>query len=163
MSGLATVEDGLRVALRRLAKAVVIITTCRDGDRHAMAATAVSELSLTPPSILVCVNRNASMHETLAAGAPFCVNILHTSQESVAQACAGPIKGEARFESASWGEDVNGVPILQGAQASISCVNDLQVEYATHRIFIGRVCEVRHHDGVDPLIYVDGRYTGLRA
>ena len=50
----------MRDALRRLAKAVVVITVRHDGQRYAMAATAVSELSMDPPSLLICVNPEMS-------------------------------------------------------------------------------------------------------
>ena len=89
--------DALKQALRRLAKAVVVITSRHETVRFAMSATAVSELSFDPPSMLVCVNRTASMYAPLAAGAPFAINILHHSQSAVAARCAGQLKGEARF------------------------------------------------------------------
>ena len=89
--------EDLRQALRRLAKAVVVITAWHEGSRYAMAATAVSELSFDPPSLLICVNRSASLHAPLSAGAPFAVNILHHGQEHIAARCSGAIKGEERF------------------------------------------------------------------
>lgn len=149
----------LRLALRRLAKAVVVITSIKDGQRFAMSATAVSELSIDPASMLICVNRTASLHPPLNEGAPFCINILHSSQQEIANVCAGKVKGEARFETGNWGATADGVPYLKDCQASIACVNEKSVDYGTHTIFIGRVNEV-HLDGtVDPLVYVDGRYT----
>jgi flavin reductase (DIM6/NTAB) family NADH-FMN oxidoreductase RutF len=149
----------LRQALRRLAKAVVVITTVHEGQRFAMAATAVSELSMDPPSMLICVNQTASLHAPLAAGAPFCINILDAAQQSVAAHCSGPVKGEQRFEIGSWTTSAGGVSILAGAQASIVCEQDQRVAYGTHAIFIGQVVEVVSGAKADPLVYVDGRYT----
>jgi flavin reductase (DIM6/NTAB) family NADH-FMN oxidoreductase RutF len=34
-----------------------------------------------------------------------------------------------------------------------------RIEYGTHSVIIGRVTDVRLHGDVDPLVYVDGRYT----
>lgn len=151
----------MRDGLRRLAKAVVVITTARDGERHAMAATAVSELSMDPPSLLICVNRSASLHPTLASGAPFCVNILTAVQADISKACSGSVKGEARFDLGAWEPTSLGSPRLAEAQACFVCENELRTDYGTHSIFIGRVAEIFVDGPVDPLVYVDGRYTGV--
>lgn len=150
-----------RSGLRRLAKAVVIITSRDENGRYAMAATAVSELSLDPPSLLICVNRTASIHPVLAKGAPFAVNVLHASHESVCINCTGPTKGEERFHVGQWDAGVHEVPRLSDAQASFICQNDQQIDYATHSIFIGRVVEAHSQDPVEPLIYADGAYGRL--
>lgn len=148
----------LRLALRRLAKAVTVITTIADGARHAMAATAVSELSLEPSSMLICVNRTASLFPILRAGAPFAVNILHSSHAPIVTNCSGPVKGEARFEMGDWIAGAMGVPCLLDAQAAIVCSNQKMVEHGTHGIFIGDVVEIRMTEVIDPLVYMDGRF-----
>src|ERR1044072_6977104 len=111
----------LREGLRRLAKAVVVITCEHEGARFAMTATAVSELSMAPPSLLICVNRTASLHTPLAAKAGFCVNILHRSHAEISTLCAGKEKGEARFSLGRWQDEEGGVPYLADAQASFMC------------------------------------------
>ena len=148
----------MRVALRRLAKAVVIITSRHEGARFAMAATAVSELSLDPPSLLVAVNKTASLHAPLSLGAHYCVNILHSGQENLARLASGTVKGEGRFSQGEWLEAPLGVPYLRGAQASFICENSQSVAYGSHSIFIGRVVQALSSEGVDPLVYCDQKY-----
>ena len=65
MSELSSVALSLREGLRRLAKAVVVITCRHDGQRYAMAATAVSELSMEPPSLMICNKSSASLNSPL--------------------------------------------------------------------------------------------------
>jgi flavin reductase (DIM6/NTAB) family NADH-FMN oxidoreductase RutF len=154
-----TISLQMRAGLRRLAKAVVVITTKKDGQRHAMAATAVSELSMDPPSMLICVNRSASLHPVLESGADFCINILDAAHMHISAACSGKVKGEARFEVGSWADSSIDVPRLDDAQASFVCRQTKQVSYGSHSIFIGDVVEVFSSPLVDPLVYVDGRYT----
>ncbi|MFS0737128.1 flavin reductase family protein [Sphingomonas sp. 1P06PA] len=158
----ADIPTQMRLALRRLAKAVVVITCRHQGQRFAMAATAVSELSMEPPSLLICVNRTASLFAPLSAGADFCVNILHSSQETISAVCSGKLKGEARFEQGNWSVSAQlGIPHLADAQAAFACRNDRQIDYGTHAIFIGVVAEVYQHGEVDPLVYVDGGYAAV--
>lgn len=159
MAELTKIQQDLRSGLRRLAKAVVIITCRHDGQRYAMAATAVSELSMEPPSMLVCVNKTASISPVLTAGADFAINILDGGHKAIADACSGAIKGEARFQVGSWQEGGTGIPVLADAQASFQCRNVNRFSHGTHDIFIGEVFDTRTAGDVNPLVYVDGRYT----
>ena len=149
-----------RLALRRLASAVAVVT-CRDGQRrHAMTATAVTAMSMQPPSMLVCVNRAAAFHAAISRCPEFAINILHRDQVRVSMECGGKAHGEDRFGSGVWDEE-NGTPVLAHAQARIVCLREEQFDYGSHTIFIGRVVAAGIDGDVDPLIYVDGRYAGL--
>jgi flavin reductase (DIM6/NTAB) family NADH-FMN oxidoreductase RutF len=148
----------MRAGLRRLAKAVVVITCQHGGARYAMTATAVSELSMEPPSLLICVNRSASLHAPLAAKAGFCVNILHRAHADISALCSGKAKGEARFALGRWLADAGGTPYLADAQASFLCRHEQSLDYGTHSIVIGLVEKVLIHGSVDPLVYMDGTY-----
>jgi len=153
------IAQHLRQGLRRLAKAVVVITAWDGAQRWAMTATAVSELSMDPPSLLVCVNRTASLYAPLVARATFCVNILHADQLPVAQACSGAVKGEARFAQGHWEAGACGTPYLVEAQANFFCRFETILEHGTHAVVIGAVQDVRVSADVDPLVYVDGGYA----
>ncbi len=152
----------LKSAMRGFAQSVVIITTVDDaGGRYAMAATAVTPLSMDPPSMLICVNRTVSSHPILEAGANFCLNILGVEQENVARSCGGGAKGDDRFATGRWEKDELGLPYIADAQAIISCHQRQRISYGSHDIFIGDVLSVRTSDTVDPLIYLDGAYRRI--
>lgn len=151
-----------KMALRRLASAVAVVS-CRDGQaRHAMTATAVNAMSMDPPSMIVCVNRATAFHGAISAATRFAINILHRSQIDISMGCGGKARGEDRFGHGAWGEDAE-VPVLTDAQACVICTKEATFDYGSHTIFIGRVTSVGIHGEVDPLIYVDGKYTCLPA
>lgn len=156
------IAESLRQAMRGLAKSVVIITTVdREGNRHAMAATAVTPVSMAPPSMLFCINRDASSYSTLLDGADFCINILAFHHLDLAHLCSGGAKGEARFNTGAWVQDETGVPYLKNAQASVICVQDQRIPYGTHDIFIGQVRKVALSEDIDPLIYANNAYKRI--
>jgi flavin reductase (DIM6/NTAB) family NADH-FMN oxidoreductase RutF len=150
-------------ALRRYAKSVMVISSRHQGIRYAMAATAVCEVSLDPPAMLVCVNLNNSMHVPLSDGANFAVNMLHGGQVQIAQNAGGAVRGEERFNEGDWRESVLGIPYLADAQASFICRNVRSLTFGTHTIFIGEVAAAYAAEAVDPLIYVDGGYLSSRT
>jgi len=154
MDDLADLTKG---ALRRFAKSVVIITTRFTELRYAMAATAVVELSLDPPSLLVCVNKAASLAKPLVEGAKFAVNLLGKDHAALPVSCSAPQHGEDRFKIGDWCEWEK-VPVLRDAQASFLCTPDVVTPYGTHYVVIGKIEAVRQSGSVEPLIYVDRLY-----
>ncbi len=154
-----SLSAGTRKGLRRFAKSVMVITARQGERRFAMSATAVSEVSLDPPTLLVCVNQTSSFHSSLVPGAEFAMSILHAGQEQIARNCGGLLRGEARFEEGEWQETEAGTPWLADAQASFICELVRQIDHGTHSVFIGEVKHVHVNDPVDPLVYVDGRYV----
>lgn len=148
-----------RKAMRRLTSAVTVITVCHDACRYGMTATAVTSVSADPPSLLICINRSASLHEPLIRSGRFCVNILLAEQTDIATAFSGGVPQELRFAQGQWGADEAGVPFLREAQANIFCEADALSRYGTHSIIVGKVSDVVAHGRVTPLLYQDGQYT----
>ena len=152
--------DDMRQAMRRLAASVVIVTASDGTRRYAMAATASTSVSMEPPSMLVCVNRSASIYPILEKQDYFCIIMLGHHHHDISVACSGKFKGEERFEFGDWQTDPEtGTPYLADAQASLVCAREAIHSYGSHGIFIGLVKSIRVHGTVMPLIYVDGRYT----
>ena len=155
-------SDGFRLAMRRLASTVSIVSLRHDAERHGMTATSVTSVSMKPPSLLVCINRLGRLHDMIAVADRFCVNILHAEHEEVSRTFARPYDGE-RFICGDWGENGHSIPFLQNAQASLFCRKTLVVPYSSHSIVIGEIEDIRLRDDISPLIYQDGCYRALAA
>jgi flavin reductase len=155
--------NGFRKAMRRLATTVSVVTTASAGRPFGMTATAVTSLSTEPPSLLFCVNRNASIFPTLESGAKAYVNLLNSDQARLAEIFGGKVLPEERFFYGAWAYDESGVPFLADAQANLSCTIDAIFAYATHGIFVGKVDVVRLRGEVRPLIFGDGRFWNIEA
>ena len=151
-----------RDAMRRFATTVSIISCTSDGCRYGMSATAVTSLSIDPPSLLVCINKSAATHRVLSRGGRFCVNVLRSFHSGLSQAFSGRLKGEDRFRLGAWHATDDGLPFLRDAQANLFCETDRITDYGTHTIFIGRVYLARVDEDVDPLLYQDGKYAIAR-
>ncbi len=145
-----------RLAMRRFASTVSVISALKDGARHAMTATAVTSLSMAPPSLLVCVYRESRFHNALRDQDLFCVNVLHKDQAEASQVFSKPASSDdyTRFQ---W-TDADGFCFLPDAQATIFCQNTLQVPFGSHTIFIGTVLKADVRDNVAPLIFQNGQY-----
>jgi len=154
----ADLPSALKLAMRRLASGVAVVTANGPDGPTGMAATSLTSLSLDPPSLLVCVNRDASLHACLAEGSRFSVNLLADGQRDIAAAFGGAVVRELRFTVGAWTLDAHGTPQLDGAQSNLSCSVDRLIPYCTHTVVIGKVDNVRLGEVATPLIYQDGRY-----
>ena len=146
-------------AMRRVASTVNVITICVDGHPMGITATAMSSLAMDPPSLLVCINRSASMHGSMTDVSHFGVNVLHRDQEHLATMFADR-KLEAQRFLTGWDNDCVSPPRLREAQASILCRRIDHHRFSTHSIFIGLVEEVVSRAEVAPLVYLDGKFGG---
>lgn len=159
----AAVEAEFKLAMRRLATTIAIVTSGTGDERTGMAATAVTSVTTDPPTILVAVNRNASISPVLAKDRRFCVNLLAERHSDLVGVFSGQKKGLERFEVGGWTISPEGLPILPDAVASILCNTTMAIEVATHTLFIGEVVSVCNHPTIDPLIWVDGKFASTRA
>lgn len=155
-------STALRAGMRRLAASVCVITAVdSSGQRQAMTATAVTSVSDDPASLLVCINRQANLHDVIAQGGRFAVNVLSADQADLSTLCASGESGEARFVTGVWG-DANGLPYLRDAQAVFFCDTARQITHGTHLIVIGDIDKALVSEKtVNPLLYADGRYRSL--
>jgi flavin reductase len=161
------ISDDFRRAMRQLAASVTVVTT-RSGDvRGGLTMTAVCSVSMSPPTMLICVNRSSASHSLIANAGSFAVNILNEKQRPVAEAFAGREQStwDERFETgnARWQDSDCGVPILSEARANIICRIRERVESGSHTIFFGEVteCRVDDSDTGHALLYSQGDYRGV--
>ena len=152
-----------RNLMRHQAGAVTIIAVGRAGSRTGLTATAMCSLSDNPPSVLICVNKNASAHAPIREARCFSVNVLARAQKELAtRFSTKKLEGEARFDAEAWETLATGAPVLKDTIASLDCelVDEHMVE--THSIFIGRVKDGRFHEKAEPLLYFRGDFWDLK-
>jgi flavin reductase (DIM6/NTAB) family NADH-FMN oxidoreductase RutF len=147
-----------KLAMRRFPAAVSVITSADQSRRHGMTATAVTSLSLDPPSLIACINRTTLLHDIMLLGRHFCVNVLRRDQAELSSAFSGAASAESRFGFGTWHSSAQGVLYLAEAQVNIFCRKVAAVPYGTHTIFIGEAEGVNVHDPIEPLIYQDAKY-----
>ena len=155
------VQNNFRLAMRRVASTVAIVSARHDGECHGTTATSVTSLSMDPPSVLVCFNQASRLHGFLRSQEAFCVNVLHVSNIDVAKVFSGGAASAERFTVGAWRNDPNGMPYLSDAQANLFCRKEQEVDYGTHTIFIGRVIKAVTRDDISPLLYGDGHYRAM--
>lgn len=157
-------EGRYRLAMGRFATGVTVVTTVDADHQHAMTASAVASVSLEPPLLLVCVEREARFHDAIAESSFFGVSILAEHQRGTAQWLATrgrPLHGQLDRVPHSIGP-VTGTPLLDGAMARLECrVTDVHPA-GDHSIVVGEVVGVDlETDSGAALLYYRSRYEHL--
>jgi flavin reductase (DIM6/NTAB) family NADH-FMN oxidoreductase RutF len=156
---LSVSPDEFRSVLGRFPSGVTVVTTkSGDGTDHGMTVSAFASVSLEPPLVLICIEKNASAYEALTNASGFVVNILSRNQEQIARRFA--IVDIDRFEGIGYTRSQNGFAILDEVLGVIECNVTAKHDAGDHTIIVGEVEATRAENGA-PLLYYRGGYAQL--
>ncbi len=146
----------LRNLLGQFATGVTVITTCTaDGRRVGMTANSFSSVSLDPPLVLWSLARSAPSLQDFLSASHFAINVLGSDQHGLSGHFARPAVD--KFAGIDCEQGPAGVPLLNGAIATLVCRNGTQYEGGDHLIFLGEIEHYRHSGG-EPLVFHAGQY-----
>ncbi|MEU2249392.1 flavin reductase family protein [Streptomyces sp. NPDC019224] len=153
----------LRGIFGRFATGITVVTAGR-GEPRGMTANSFTSVSLSPPQVLVCVMRDASMHEVILEHHAFVVSVLSDRQERLARHFADSRRPRGAQEFASVDATpgpATGVPVLDGALAWFECELSAVYDGGDHSIFLGEVLNVGHGADEDALLFYAGAFRRL--
>lgn len=152
-----------KAAMRRFATGVTVVTSLKDGEPRGVTVSAFSSVSLDPPSVLICINREARSYLFISASKIFCVNVLSAQQTPLARRFSGKLR-DNQFEGVDYFVDRTGAPVLRGSLAHLDCEVTEEHHVGSHSVFIGKVLATGVAEG-SPLGYFGGDFHdfGLRA
>jgi 3-hydroxy-9,10-secoandrosta-1,3,5(10)-triene-9,17-dione monooxygenase reductase component len=145
-----------RVALGNFATGVTIVTM-RDeaGAPHGLTVNSFTSVSLDPPLVLVCVDKQISSYRAISRADGWLVNVLGASQEELCIRFATP--DIDKFEGVEFSRGPFGAPRLPGCVAWLTVRPYASHDGGDHGIFVGQVLDAEVAGG-PPLIFFRGRY-----
>lgn len=150
--------EEFRDAVRKFASGVTVVTVAADGEMHGMTASSFASVSLSPPRILVCLDKTSQTRSFLEREASFAVNILALDQEDLARSFA--LAGDKPWSAHAHRAGTSGVPLLDGAIAWLECETAQIFDGGDHDVVLGDVEACGSTDGV-PLMYFDRGYRSI--
>jgi flavin reductase (DIM6/NTAB) family NADH-FMN oxidoreductase RutF len=148
-----------RNLLGRFATGVTVLTLQGPEGRPAgMTASSLASVSLQPPLLSVCVDRQADLHDLIVAAPGFVVNVLESEQEALSRRFAE--EHPNRFDGIGYHLKPGGEVLLDGALAHIECRRHALYDGGDHSIIVGLVIGGNTGDG-RPLLYYRGGYATL--
>ncbi len=142
--------------MRHFPTGVTVVTSLREGVPRGVTVSAFSSVSIEPPLVLICINREARSYLYISTSKIFCVNILAGDQRALAERFAGKLR-DRQFEGVEHGVDSTGAPVLGGCVAHLDCEVAQEHHAGSHSIFIGRVVSCDSRTG-SPLGYYNSDF-----
>ena len=152
-------KNEFRQALGRFASGVTVVTAKdADGKLHGITVSAFCSVSLEPPLILVCIDKNTGSHRALLETDSFVVNILRADQQHISNQFAAYLPD--KFAGIKYSLGIDDLPVLEDALANLECRLINSHPNGDHTIFVGRIERATINDGA-PLVYFHGNYRRL--
>ncbi|MGD0686511.1 MAG: flavin reductase family protein [Streptosporangiaceae bacterium] len=151
-----------RDAIGHFATGVTVVTSVgAEGEPVGTTASAVTSLSLDPPLVLVCFDRESLTLQAVRTHGAFVINVLAAPQRQLSANFA------RRGLAAAWDgvrhrPGPTGSPRLDGVLAALECTVEESLPGGDHEIVVGRVHAIET-SGKDaaPLLYWRGAYGSL--
>ena len=134
-------SDTFRRVLGHFVTGITVVTAL-DGERpFGITVNALSSVSLDPPLVMVALDRRRFLTPIVRAAGRYAVNILSEDQQALSDCFAGaPVEpGREAFCGAEWHAGATGLPLLDGAIATLECSVVETFSAGDHDLFIGHV------------------------
>lgn len=157
-------SDRYREVMGHFATGITVVTTFSGGQPQGITVSALSSVSLDPPLVMVALDRGRFITPMVRAAGRYAVNVLGADQQALSDCFANaPVSpGREAFCGAAWQPGPTGLPLLDGAIASLECTIVQTFSAGDHDLFIGAVDSLeRQRDGVAPLLYFRRRYLRI--
>ncbi|XXQ67568.1 4-hydroxyphenylacetate 3-monooxygenase, reductase component [Neisseriaceae bacterium B1] len=155
-----------REAMSYCAAGVHVITTDGKAGRFGITMTAVTAVTDSPPTVLICVNKLAAICEPLLTNTALCINVLSENQQDIAEHFAGMTKltPAERFEQHIWHRGNMGQLQVEGALAHLHGKVCEHQEIGTHHVFFVELDEIRVSGSLDKaLVYFRREFGSVGA
>ncbi|GAA0740842.1 flavin reductase family protein [Dactylosporangium roseum] len=139
MNEASTLVDArlLRSVCGHFTTGVTVVTGGTTSFVVGVTVNSFTSVSLDPPLILVCIQKESSELPALRRAGAFAVNILAADQEEVCRIFAS--RHTRRANAVDVHAGITGVPILSKALAYLECRLHREVDGGDHAILIGEV------------------------
>jgi 3-hydroxy-9,10-secoandrosta-1,3,5(10)-triene-9,17-dione monooxygenase reductase component len=148
-----------REVMGRYTTGVAIVTASWQGKPHGLAVNSLTSVSLDPPLVLFCPDKNSDTWPAIRDAGSFGVNILSSGQAQMCRQFSR--KGADRFADVSYTRSSRGCPVLAETLAYLECEIEQVIEAGDHYVTIGRVVEMGMDPDLHPLAFHQGRFHRL--
>lgn len=155
------IQRNLRDLLGNYPTGVAIVTMRKeDGVHVGLTINSFASLSLEPPLILWSLVNHSSNLEAFRKCSYFAINILSIEQQGLAIRFATPNIID-KFSGVEIEYETEGLPVINGALATLVCENYASSDIGDHMLMIGKIIRTKHQASA-PLVFHAGSFTSLQ-
>lgn len=146
----SSTQEAFKDVMAHVATPVAVVTSMGDGLPFGTTVSAFTSLSMTPPMVLVSLDKGSETLELITSSEKFGLNVLGRDQQDTALRFAKK-GGVEKFRDVQWDID-HELPHIGGAAGWIACHVEQFVEGGDHVVVLGNVIAAENNC-CDPLTY----------
>ena len=150
----------------KIPNALALVGSASGGERNAMTASWITQLSMEPVLIGVGIDNSSVTHRLITAGGSFTVNLWDSADTRVFVKFSKPaVDDGTTLNGRAVRAEVTGAPVFDEALAWIDCSVRHALDLGTHTLFVGEVVGLGvHNDEARPAAMSDTRmkYGGVK-
>lgn len=152
----------LRRVMGQFATGITVVTTEYQGKKYGFTANSFTSVSLDPPLVLFCLNKDSEGCEEFKASNCFAINILSNQQGDLSNRFANSqLNPTERFEDLNTSTAQTGSPLFEDTLGWFDCKLHQYHEAGDHIIFIGEIVDMHRSELDEPILYFAGKYRFL--
>ncbi len=151
--------EGYKKAVSRFATGVAVIATAAGKRMAGMTANALFSLSISPPSVVLSMQKDAESTSLVMETRRAAVSFLSAEQQNISELFSRRNSTAEKFAPGNYHLGPGGQPVINGSISAIEVDVKEVVNAADHLLFVCNVTSVVHFDDRMPLLYWGGRYA----
>ena len=141
-------------AFRALSYGVYVLSTWDNGRPTGCTVNSVVQITSSPATVAVSVNKNNYTHECIERSGNFAISVLHEQSDPSIIGTFGFSSGRDtdKFDKVDY--SVKGMlPVVNNAAAYIVCEVEKTLETDTHTVFLGKITDADVLENKPPMTY----------
>lgn len=139
----------------------VITSLDSHGAARGMTCTSLTSVTLSPPTLLACLNTKSGTLQAILASEKFAVNILHRHAAETAALFGSPHRERTTISTAQRSPKLAQPWLKDECAAMAECRLSATQVVGTHTVVFGEVSTVDLNDDASPLVFGQRRYHHL--
>ena len=144
----------LRQAMGKFATGVTVVTCNSANGPVCITANSFSSISLDPPLVMWAVAQHARRFPYFQNAEDYAIHVLSSDQQEL---CDAASRNGFALKDIPHGENMSGVPLIDGCLARFECKRSACHTAGDHVIVVGQVLNIEMRDG-DPLTFFGGSF-----
>ncbi len=137
----------------------VAAAMAQDGQPAGVTVSSFTSVSLTPPLVLFCLDKQTSCLEVFKKASHFALNVLTDGQRDLSNRFASKIAD--KWSGIAYHKTPSGQPALPECLAVYDCQREAVHEMGDHLVFVGRIVHLACDENRRPLVYFRGNYAEI--
>ena len=154
-------NEKFKLAVGKCPTGVTVVSTSWDSKLWGFTANSFASVSLTPPVISFCLNKESGSFGAFLKTKYFAVNILASDQVEISKHFAN--NGFNKFKNIHYRIGYfSKSPLISGTVCTIECKKYNKFECGDHFIFVGEVVKTKINEKKLPLLYFARSYPEFK-